>query len=263
MLSLSITSFSFESSIAYADVSRAVKLTKVEISTKNFTLAAGKSMTLLLKKTPSNATLLSKKEWNSTNTSVATVDKNGKVTAKKNGIALIYFNTWSDNYKDDLIYAVALCHVSKTIPKAAALKESDIQFTASKLKVDASLTLSQVEKLYPDGFMNYDFWWGRISYSFNDVSLRFFAKSGKLDGACAEDWGEEIKSNAITPRGIKIGSNITDVITKYGYPTWVDEGKDMYGTGTMLGYEYNGNGLVFCTDGIKVTSIGLYSNNNK
>ena len=268
ILSLSITSFSFAGSIAHADISRAVKLTKVEISTKNFTLAAGKSMALSLKKTPSNATLLSKKEWSSTNTSIATVDQNGKVTAKKNGVTVICFQTWSDNNRNDVKYAAALCHVSKTAPKAAALKASDIQFTTSKLKIDSSLTLSKVEKLFPDGFMHYDFWWGIISYNFNDVSLYFNAKNEKLIGACVEGWDEdemEMKSygDAITPRGIKIDSNATDVIAKYGYPTWVVEGKDMYGEGTMLGYEYKGNALVFSTFGIKVSAIGLYFKNNE
>ena len=269
ILSLSITSFTFANSIAYADISRAVKLTKIEISTKNFTLSAGQSKALSLKKIPSNAVFLANKKWGSTNTSVAAVDKNGKVTAKKNGVTLIYFRTWNDNNRYDIIYAVALCHVSKTSPKAAVLKASDIQFTTSKLKIDSSLTLSKIEKLFPDGFLDYDFWWGIISYNFNDVSLYFYAKNEKLSGACVEGWYEmdemEMKSNgyAITPRGIKIGSSATDVIAKYGYPTWVEEGKDMYGDGTMLGYDYKGDGLVFCIYGTNVTSIGLYSKNNK
>ena len=61
------------------------------------TVGVGKTVQLSATVTPSNVTM-TKHVWNSSNTSVATVDANGKVTGKKKGTATITFTT-QDGYK--------------------------------------------------------------------------------------------------------------------------------------------------------------------
>ena len=67
---------------------RKVSATKVSLSSGNFTLSGtGSTKTLKVTVSPSNST--DKITWKSSNTSVATVNSSGKVTAVKNGTATI------------------------------------------------------------------------------------------------------------------------------------------------------------------------------
>jgi hypothetical protein len=245
-------------------VKAAAKLSKVEIATKNFTLAPGKAMQLKLKKTPTNAALLTKTEWNSTFPSIASVDKNGKVTAKKGGVTLITFRTWSKNNQSDIKYTSSFCYVSKSAPKAKALTASDIQFTVNKTKIDSTFTLSKAKNQFKKANIMSDM---GMTYFYHDkIMLAFFTKSGKLYAGNVDSAYSDAEAN--TPRGIKNGSKVVDVIAKYGYPSWVEEEeKDAYGEGLMLGYEFKGNSLVFSIDtwgnGSTISAIGIYSKNNK
>jgi len=65
--------------------------TSVSLNKTALTLDVGKSYTLTKTVSPSNA--VTSYNWSSSNTSVATVDKNGKVTAKKAGTATITVKT--------------------------------------------------------------------------------------------------------------------------------------------------------------------------
>ena len=69
-------------------VPEAKPVTKIALSKTSLSLEEGKSETLKVTYTPSDATDKTT-TWESNNTSVATVDKNGKVTAKKAGAASI------------------------------------------------------------------------------------------------------------------------------------------------------------------------------
>jgi len=139
-------------------ITKAVKLTRITISPAKFTLAPGKTTQLKVNKTPANASFLSKTEWESGNKEIATVDKNGKVTAKKEGIVQIYFTTWSKKDYSDSKYAYTICNVSKKVPSALAFTPNDFQITINGVKVDFSLTYNQIKKLFPGGrdAKNYD-----------------------------------------------------------------------------------------------------------
>ena len=65
--------------------------TSVSLNKTSLTLDVGKSYTLTKTVSPSNA--VTSYNWSSSNTSVATVDKNGKVTAKASGTATITVKT--------------------------------------------------------------------------------------------------------------------------------------------------------------------------
>ena len=237
-------------------VSKAKKLEQLEFTEKHFTLAPGKTKLLKYKKTPADASLFANSEWYSFNPEVATVDKNGKVTAKKPGVTTISFSTWSNNYSDSAQTPEILCYVSTIVPNAAAFTLNDIQFKSNNHKIDLSMTLSKAKKLFPNGRVIKE--WDATNYYHKNIMFSFNTESGKLNGIGARD--------ARTPRGIKIGSYMSDVIAKYGFPTYT-YGPEIAGTGFMLTYEVNGVGLVFSTeydsDYLKVSAVGLYVNDNK
>ena len=80
--------------------------TSVSLNKTSLTLDVGKSYTLTKTVSPSNA--VTSYTWSSSNTSVATVDKNGKVTAKASGTATITVKT--SNGK------TATCKVTVNLP---------------------------------------------------------------------------------------------------------------------------------------------------
>ena len=80
--------------------------TSVSLNKTALTLDVGKSYTLTKTVSPSNA--VTSYTWSSSNTSVATVDKNGKVTAKASGTATITVKT--SNGK------IATCKVTVNLP---------------------------------------------------------------------------------------------------------------------------------------------------
>ena len=80
--------------------------TSVSLNKTSLTLDVGKSYTLTKTVSPSNA--VTSYAWSSSNTSVATVDSNGKVTAKKAGMATITVKT--SNGK------TATCKVTVNLP---------------------------------------------------------------------------------------------------------------------------------------------------
>ena len=80
--------------------------TSVSLNKTSLTLDVGKSYTLTKTVSPSNA--VTSYTWSSSNTSVATVDSNGKVTAKKSGTATITVKT--SNGK------TATCKVTVNLP---------------------------------------------------------------------------------------------------------------------------------------------------
>ena len=238
-------------------VSKAKKLESLEVTERNFTLAPGKTKQLKYKKIPADASLFANSRWYSSNPQVAAVDANGKVMAKKSGITIISFSTWSNDYDDSAETPDILCCVSTTAPNAAAFTLSDVQFKSNNHKMDPSMTLSKAKKLFPNGRIIKNEYSGTTNYYHSNIMFGFYTKSGKLYGIGARD--------AKTPRGIRIGSNMIDVIAKYGYPTYLD-GPEIAGTGLMLTYEVNGIGLVFSTeddsDYLKVSAVGLYINDN-
>jgi len=224
------TAFAEEMALAPNEaITKAATLTKVTISPNKFTLAPGKTRQLNLILTPSNASLLSKTKWESDNEGIATVDKNGKVTAIKEGIVSIRFMTWSKAGLDDPVEASTICFVSNKAPKAAALTKKDFQLTIDGKKVDFSNTYNQIKKLFPGGkeenvgpdIMAYNTN-GKEDYDGISYAYSFtFNKKGTsnrkvLDIKCYY-YANDISVK--TYRGIKLGSSsIINVVNAYGYP---------------------------------------------
>ena len=69
-----------------------VKAKSAELDKTSATVKVGESVQLKATVTPSNVTM-TKHSWKSSNTAIATVDANGKVTGKKKGTATITFTT--------------------------------------------------------------------------------------------------------------------------------------------------------------------------
>ena len=251
MLSVDVLSLSFTNSIiansisaqtAYAEsidltpdkpITKAAKLTKVTISPAKFTLAPGKTMQLKINKTPANASFLSKTEWESSNEEIATVDKYGKVTAKKEGIVQIRFGTWSKKDYSDYKYAYTICYVAKKAPSAKAFTMNDFKIIIDGKTVDFSLTYNQTKKLFPGGEDDKNFDTKYMSYTVNETNYWcnfLFKKTGdgnrKLLGAMCFYNGEG--ASVKTPRGIKLGSSsIVDVVNTYGYPAFCGDGNSL------------------------------------
>lgn len=97
-------------------------VTNVTLTPNTLTLEKGETGTLEAKVEPSDA---SKKDvtWSSNNETVATVDNNGKVTAKADGTATITVTTVDGNYQ-------ATCDVTVT-PKTVLVSSIQVQDTAS------------------------------------------------------------------------------------------------------------------------------------
>ena len=231
------TAFAEEMALAPNEaITKAATLTKVTISPNKFTLAPGKTRQLNLTLTPSNASLLAKTEWESDNKEIATVDKNGKVTAIKEGIVRISFATWSKKDYSDSKYANTICYVSKKSPSAAALTSNDFQITIDDVKVNYSLSYNQVKKLFPGGKDDKNYDTKYMAYIVSDKNYTYsydflFKKTGdgnrKLLGAmCSYNGGG---STLKTPRGINLGSStIIDVVNTYGFPSYCGDGYFLY-----------------------------------
>ena len=74
------------------------KVTKVEVGKKSVTLLKGRSVTVNVKVSPTNATN-KKLKWTSSNSKVATVNQSGKITAKGRGTATIKVMTLDGSNK--------------------------------------------------------------------------------------------------------------------------------------------------------------------
>jgi len=212
-------------------ITKATKLKDVSISPSKFTLAPGKTRQLNFTLTPSSASLLSNTEWESENKGIASVDKNGKVTAIKEGITIIRFMTWGEGDGADYFEASTICVVSNKALKAEALTKNDFQLTIDGKKVNFSTTYDQIKKMFPGGKEDKDAGpdlmaymakgkkdeYGRTGYAY----YFYFNKKGtdnkKVLAILCCYYANDISVK--TPRGIKLGSStIVDVVKAYGYP---------------------------------------------
>ena len=196
--------------------------TSVSLNKTSLTLDVGKSYTLTKTVSPSNA--VTSYAWSSSNTSVATVDKNGKVTAKASGTATITVKT--SNGK------TATCKVTVSLPtpQITSLSNTTGGIKISWNKVDGAYGYRLYYKPASGGWKRFK---DTTATSFTDsgvvpnktetYTIRCIDKNGKtVSGFYSKGWSKKytpvaptISKLENTSSGIKLNWNkITGV---YGY----------------------------------------------
>ncbi len=148
-----------------------VKTEGVELPTKKLTLYTSQTKTLKAEVLPSNATN-KKVTWSSSNKSVATVSKSGKITAKKPGTTTITVKTKSGGYK-------ATCKV--TVKKYVKLKSFKLNKTSVSVNDGKTYTLKAV--FSPSNASNKDLVWKSSNTKIATVSSKGVVK-GIKPGTC-------------------------------------------------------------------------------
>ncbi len=148
-----------------------IKTRGVELPTKKLTLYVSQTKTLKAEVLPSNA---SNKNvtWTSSDKSVATVSKSGKITPKKPGKTTITVKTKSGGYK-------ATCVV--TVKKYVALKSFKLNKTSVSINDGKSYTLKAT--FSPSNASNKDLVWKSSNKSVATVSSKGVVK-GVNPGTC-------------------------------------------------------------------------------
>ena len=136
------------------------KVTGVSLDKDSLTLEAGKSDTLTATVTPDNATNKNVK-WESSDTSVATVDVNGKVTAVAQGTATITA-TAQDGSEEK-----AVCSV--TVNAAAAVPVESVSLSPSTLALEAGKSGTLTAAITPDNATNKNVTWSSDNESIATV----------------------------------------------------------------------------------------------
>lgn len=113
---------------------REIEVSSISLNTSNKTLLIGDSLSLNVNFVPQDATN-KKITWTSSNTSVATVDANGKVVAKKEGSAKI--TATSNNNKTATVQI-------KVEKKKVEVKQVEINSNVTSMYVGDTITLSAV-----------------------------------------------------------------------------------------------------------------------
>lgn len=164
-----------------------VAVTSVTLNKTSLSLEKGKTYTLKATVKPSdaqNATV----SWSSSKTSVATVDKNGKVTAKAAGSTTITAKTANGK--------TATCKVTVTIPATKIVTSS-----SEYVKVGSTKTLYAT--LTPSNTTD------KVTWSSSDKKIVTVDKNGKIKGIKAGS----AKITATTTSGKKVTCKVTVVKT--------------------------------------------------
>ncbi len=196
--------------------------TSVSLNKTSLTLDVGKSYTLTKTVSPSNA--VTSYAWSSSNTSVATVDGNGKVTAKKAGTATITVKT--SNGK------TATCKVTVNLPapQITGLSNTSGGIKISWNKVDGAYGYRLYYKPVSGGWKRFK---DTTATSFTDsgvvpnktetYTIRCIDKNGNtISGFNSTGWSKKytpvaptISKLDITTGGIKLSWN--KIAGVYGY----------------------------------------------
>ena len=183
-------------------VSLTVSPTSVSLNKNSLTLEVGKTYTLTKTVSPSTAT--TSYRWSSSNTSVATVDKNGKVTAKASGTATITVKT--SNGK------TATCKVTVNLPtpQITSLSNTTGGIKISWDKVDGAYGYRLYYKPASGGWKRFK---DTTATSFTDsgvspnrtetYTIRCIDKNGKtVSGFNSKGWSK--KYSPVTPKITKL-----------------------------------------------------------
>jgi hypothetical protein len=194
-----------------------------------------------------------KLKWVSTNSKIAKVESDGKVTGVSQGTCFIYAIV-NGSYNTEWCFVKITG--SSTGPKL--ISESDTQFYFNKVSLKPPFTLAILNKKIPGGFNVNDGYgylgmiYGSKNYTESHTNIWF-----SNCGAMFISFFATIKSPISTYRGIKAGDSMGKVKSKYGEPTMreisVLEGKDVrffyyfmpFGSYSPFG-ESHGLWITFC-----------------
>ena len=143
----------------------AIAVTGVSLNKNTLTLSANANETLIATVTPSDA-LNKSVTWSSSDTSVATVNQSGKVTAKATGTATITVTTSDGGY-------TANCTVTVS---AETISVSSIEVSPKSLSMEPGGTHTLTATVYPSDATNKHVFWGSSDSSVATVN----ATSGKV-----------------------------------------------------------------------------------
>lgn len=133
-----------------------VSVTGVSITDSDFTLTVGSTKELHISVTPSNATDKSV-VWSSSNTSVASVNSSGIVTANATGSATITVRTNDGNYTDTIIATIAAATSVTTELNYVGLGGTDYIY------ITGSLSYWQIDTSTAPDWISYDASYGTTS----------------------------------------------------------------------------------------------------
>ena len=133
-----------------------VSVTGVSITDSDFTLTVGSTKELHISVTPSNATDKSV-VWSSSNTSVASVNSSGIVTANATGSATITVRTNDGNYTDTITATIAAATSVTTELNYAGLGGTDYIY------ITGSLSYWQIDTSTAPDWISYDASYGTTS----------------------------------------------------------------------------------------------------
>ena len=154
---------------------KSIYATEVKLNKSSISIIVGGTYSLTATIVPSNATN-NNVTWTSSNKSVATVDSNGKVTAKKEGTATVYAKTSNNK--------IATCEV-----KVTTVKIESITFNTSNTILEKGKTKTVKVSIKPNNAS-----YTSIKYSSSNNSVATIDQNGKIT---AVSYGEvAIKASA-------------------------------------------------------------------
>ena len=195
-----------------SDTPTVVPVTGVQLGSSSLSLEVGGSANLMATVLPSNATDKSV-SWSSSNSGVATVDNNGKVTAVAAGSAVITVTT-TDGGK------TATCTVTVTNP-AVPVQSVSLNKTELSLNVGESVTLTAT--VLPENADN-----KAVTWSSSDAAVATVDSNGKVSAVAAGSAVITVK----TTDGEKTATCTVTVIADKdpnhaGDPVEIEEGGDL------------------------------------
>ena len=173
-----------------------IKIDSVQISNKIDTLAKGKTHTFNALVTPSNTTDDYEYEWSSSDESIATIDENGKVTAKKAGKTTI-------KVKANLTNENALPHEDELELEVIEIPMTGVTLETNKTKMEVGDNTNLTVKFLPSDTTDSK----DVTFASSDENILTVDESGKIT---AKKAGTAVVS-VITANGLKSQVEITVV----------------------------------------------------
>ena len=216
-----------------------INTTSISLNKTSTTLNKGSSETLTVTRTPSSVSYPTI-SWTSSNTGVATVDANGKVTAVGNGTATITAKTTDGT------------NISKTCTVTVRTPVTGVTVSPTTLTLNVGGTYTLAKTISPSGASNQN-----VTWSTNNTAVATVDSSGKVTavgkgtctitctssensnykGTCAVTVNQQATGITIVPgsKQILLGTPKTNI---FDYSKWVSNG--IYSDGAHVSFNNYG-----------------------